>query len=172
MKDRMAILHLIFHPLLPSPLPMNKTSNGSTGDPEQDMLGREELVESSLPLLFETYDEAVHSGLAEPVVFLLDCEDPLGGEIARAWLGEEAVEDAIAAQAAEAGSAESTTVFARAFSFAESRREIATAFPYLQGTFEEKPPQDVFIAVAISFGGAATFFVPLDAREEREGDRE
>jgi hypothetical protein len=139
---------------------------GGTGDFDQDMLGREELVESSLPLLFEAFDDAVRNNVADPVVFLIDCEDSLGGQIARAWLGDDAVDAAIAAQSAEEDSAERTTVFARAFSFAESRREVAQAFPYLSGTFDDGPPDDAFIAVVVSFGGAATFFVPYDARAE------
>src|SRR5690349_1854211 len=53
------------------------------------------LLESSLPLVFEAYDDAIQRKVVDPVVVLLDCEDAIGGEIARSWLGEETVEDAI-----------------------------------------------------------------------------
>jgi hypothetical protein len=141
-------------------------TGGSTGDPEHDMLGREELIESSLPLVFETYDEAVRAGVVDPVVILVDCEDEIGHEIARQWVGDEAVEAAIAAQAGESDTPETTTALARAVSFRECRREISASFPYLRGTFEQPPPPDGFVAVVISFGGAATFTVPLGARPE------
>ncbi len=142
------------------------STSGGTGDFEQDMLGREELLESSLPLVFETYDEAAKSRVAEPVVFLIDCEDPLGGQIARSWLGDDAVDSAIAMQSSEEGAAERTTVFARAFPFDQTRSEVARTFPYLNGSFAGAPPTDALIAVVVSYGGAATFFVPYDSRPD------
>ncbi|MEX0936423.1 MAG: hypothetical protein WDZ59_01085 [Pirellulales bacterium] len=141
-------------------------TGGSTGDPEQDMLGREELIESSLPLVFETYDDAIRAGVVEPVVLLVDCEDQIGQQIAIQWVGEEAVEAAIAAQAGESDTPDTTTALARAVSFRECRREIPASFPYLRGTFAQPPPRGGFVAVVISFGGAATFTVPQDARPE------
>ncbi len=75
------------------------------------------LAESSLPLLFEAYDDAVESEVERPVVILLDCEDEIGGEIARAWLGPEDVDEAISDRQASSDSEDSTTVYARAFAW-------------------------------------------------------
>lgn len=122
------------------------------------------LLESSLPLAFETYDDAVRRRLAEPVVILLDCEDEIGGEIARGWLGAEAVDDAIAHHAADDPSGDETTVFAYAFSLAECRREIPAVFPYLAAGLEGSAGPDGFRAISVTSGGASLLTVPWDAR--------
>ncbi len=122
------------------------------------------LLESSLELAFSAYDEALAAKLRDPVVFLLDCEDAIGGEIARSWLGEEIVADAIADRA---GSADEelaeTTVFAYAFPFAECRTEVPAVFPYLRPALET-PPVGGFLAIAVTCGGASALTVPFDAR--------
>ncbi|HEX6960503.1 MAG TPA: hypothetical protein VF175_01440, partial [Lacipirellula sp.] len=84
-------------------------------DLEAALEAQQMLLETSLPLAFETYDDALNRKVKAPVVVLLDCEDAIGGEIARAWLGDEAVEDAIAHHAASDPSEDETTVFAYAF---------------------------------------------------------
>ena len=83
---------------------------------------------SSLP---GVYGAAVRDGVDRPVVILLDCEDAIGGQIARGWLGSEVVDEAIAEQRVDDPSCETTTVFARAVSLAESARQIPEVFPYL-----------------------------------------
>jgi hypothetical protein len=120
------------------------------------------LLETSLPLVFETYDDAQKRKVKEPVVLLLDCEDPIGGEIARSWLGDEAVEDAITHQAASDPSEGETTVFAVAFPLAECRREIPAVFPYLEPALVA--PASGFLAVSVTSGGASVLIVPEDAR--------
>ncbi len=51
---------------------------------QDDPLEQQQLLaESSLPLLFETYDAAVKDGMKLPLVLLVDCEDEIGGQIAR-----------------------------------------------------------------------------------------
>ena len=122
------------------------------------------LLETSLPLAFETYDDAVKRKVKEPVVLLLDCEDEIGGEIARTWLGDEAVEDAIAHNAARDPSEDETTVFAYAFSLEECRREIPPVFPYLAPALQAPPDERGFWAISITAGGASILTVPLDAR--------
>ncbi len=147
---------------------------GSTGDEEQDMLGREALIEDSLLQVFEAYDLARRDGIKHPVVLLLDCEDEIGSQIARAWDGDDAVDAAIMANAVrdDAGAdddnaaAAITTTLARWESFKRCRREVPKVFPYLAGTFEQPPPLDGFVAVVVACGGAATFILPLDARPE------
>ncbi len=113
---------------------------------------QQELLESSLPLVFEAYDDAVKRNVKDPVVLLLDCEDDLGGEIARSWLGDETVEDAIFHEEAQRQSDEETTVFAIAFSLAECRREIPPVFPYLEPALVR--PASGFLAVSITPRGA------------------
>jgi hypothetical protein len=140
---------------------------GSTGDEEQDMLGREALIEDSLAQVFETYDLARSDGITNAVVLLLDCEDEIGSQIARAWDGDDAVDAAIMANAdgdERGDNAALITTLARWESFKRCRRELPKVFPYLAGTFEQPPPEDGFVTVVVAFGGAATFIVPLDAR--------
>ncbi len=138
---------------------------GSTGDEGRDMTGREVLLENSLPQLFDAHDRARDDGVQDAVVFLVDCEDEIGGQIARAWEGDDAVDSAIMANseaAAEAGESLTTTL-ARPVPFDECRQEVPKFFPYLKESFET-PPSDGFLVVVVSFGGAGTFAVPLSAR--------
>jgi hypothetical protein len=135
--------------------------NAGNLSPDDDVTleAQQWLLESSLPLAFSAYDEAVAAKQRDPVVFVLDCEDDLGSEIARSWLGDEAVEDAIADREDEA----ETTVFAHAFPFAKCRTEVPAVFPYLQPAFHF-PPADGFLAISVTAGGASALTVPFDAR--------
>lgn len=129
---------------------------------EEALEAQQMLLETSLPLAFEAYDEAVKRKVPEPVVLLIDCEDEIGGEIARAWLGDEAVDDAILAESAERGSDNETTVFAVGYSLAECQREIPAVFPYLEPAL--RAPADGFLAISVTAGGASVLIVPADAR--------
>jgi hypothetical protein len=120
------------------------------------------LLETSLPLVFEIYDDALKRKVNAPVVLLLDCEDDIGGEIARSWLGDEAVEDAITHEAASNPEDGATTVFAIAFPLDECRREIPPVFPYLEPALTA--PASGFLAVSITAGGASVLIIPEDAR--------
>jgi hypothetical protein len=139
------------------------TLGGSTGDDDHDMEGRQSLVEQSLPDLWDAYDQALSDGLSYPVIFLVDCEDPIGGQIARQWEGDDAVDAAILAHTEESatGTADEkvTTTLVRAFPFQDCQREVPQLFPYLSGSFAEPPP-DGFLVLVISYGGAATFIAP------------
>ncbi len=119
------------------------------------------LLENSLPAAFEAYDTAVEAEIAQPVVFLLDCEDAIGGEIARSWLGEEVVAEAMGEQPP---GEDSTTVFAHAFSWDQCRQEVPAVFPYLQEVFEQEQPDDGFWAISVTAGGASALTVPFAAR--------
>lgn len=121
---------------------------------------QQQLLEDSLPLVGEVYQTAKADGLTQPVVILLDCEDEIGGQIARSWLGE-AVDDAIAEN-----SDEMTTVFAHAFALADCAKQVPAVFPYLQPVFEQAYPQNGFLAISVAAGGASALTVPLDALEE------
>jgi hypothetical protein len=130
---------------------------------ESDALEAQQLLlESSLELAFSAYDEALRARLRDPVVFLLDCEDEIGGEIARSWLGDEIIADAIADRAASDKEAE-TTVFAHAFPFAKCQTEVPAVFPYLSPALKT-PPVDGFLAISVTSGGASALTVPFDAR--------
>ena len=133
-------------------------------DLEAALEAQQMLLETSLPLAFETYDDAVARKVKDPVVVLLDCEDEIGGEIARAWLGEEAVEDAIAHHAASDPAEDETTVFAYAFSLEECRREIPPVFPYLAPALAGPTDPRGFWAISVTSGGASLLIVPQDAR--------
>jgi hypothetical protein len=136
--------------------------------PEDDPLElQQSLVESALPLVFEAYDEAIEDGVAAPIVVLVDCEDELGGAIARGWLGDDAIDDAIAAQAAADSApneSDPTTVLARAIAWDEARGELAAAFPYLKPILDGKLPADGVFVVGITAGGASALTAPWDAR--------
>jgi len=122
-------------------------------------------LENSLPAAFSAYDLAKSEGMAEPVVFLLDCEDEIGGEIARSWLGSEAVEEAIEQRRLETGEEGLTTVFAYAFPFEKCREEVPAIFPYLEPVFSEALPRESFLAIVVTCGGASALTVPFSARE-------
>jgi len=126
---------------------------------------QQELLESCLDLVFETQAAAVADKLVDPVILLLDCEDKIGAQIATAWLGAEALRDAIAEQRFEDPAGEETTVYARAFAWAECRREVPTVFDYLAPVFDEPIPTEGFLAIAVTAGGASVFTVPASARE-------
>lgn len=122
------------------------------------------LMESSLELAFEAYDEAIVAKMRNPVVFMLDCEDAIGGEIARGWLGADVVADAIADREVNDADSE-TTVFAHAFPLAKCRTGVPAVFPYLKGVFEQAPA-DGFLAISVTAGGASAFTVPFEARPQ------
>ena len=121
---------------------------------------QQDLLESSLEAVFAAYDEARARNLEQPVVMLVDCEDAIGGKIVRGWLGDEPVDNAIAEHANVDGDA-GTTVFAQGFSFAESCREIPVVFPYLESVFRKSAPEDGFLAVAVTHGGAVRAHRPI-----------
>lgn len=138
------------------------TESGDSSSEDDALEAQQWLLESSLALVFDAYDEAVAANERDPVVFILDCEDAVGGEIARSWLGEQAIADAIADRALEDEESE-TTVFAHAFPFAKCRTEVPAVFPYLKGAFEQ-PPADGFLAISVTAGGASALTVPFAAR--------
>lgn len=137
---------------------------GSTGDLEQDMEHRQSLLEGSLPQVFRAFDEGLEAGIEDPVVFLVDCQDEIGSPFARAWVGDQDVDEALREQAIGAQAPDVTVTLALAFDFEECQEEIPQYFPYLGATFDEPPPLDGFLAVVVSSGGAGTFTVPFDVR--------
>jgi len=144
---------------------LNKTDkNGSIQ--ESTLQAQQELLENSLPAAFSAYDLAKGEGMADPVVFLLDCEDEIGGEIARSWLGGDAIDEAIEQRRAEDGEEGQTTVFAYAFPFEKCREEVPAIFPYLKPIFSKALPRESFLAIVVTYGGASALTVPFSAREE------
>jgi hypothetical protein len=135
-------------------------------DFEADMDAREELLEGSLEQVYTVYEEALEDGVYLPVVFLIDCEDELGGKLARDWVGREEVDEAIESNRA-AGKGTLTTTFAQCLSFQDCQDYVPKMFSYLQGSFQQAPPEGTFVAIVIASGGAASFFVPY---EDVEGE--
>ncbi|MCA9258499.1 MAG: hypothetical protein KDA61_04835 [Planctomycetales bacterium] len=128
------------------------------------------LLENSLPAAVAAYRDALSQGIACPVVYVVDCEDEVGGKIVRSWLGDEAVDDAIADQELQREHEEETTVFAWAFDWDEAAGETAAMFPYLEPAFEERP-DDGFLAISVAAGGASALTVPgavVDEVEQEE----
>ncbi len=151
---------------------MTDSGAGSTRSSSSDGLetcleNQQELLEGSLRLVFTAYDQAAAAGMGTPVVILLDCEDPIGADIARSWLGEEAVDVAIEQIASEQSTPDArTTVFAHGFAWDACQQEIPSVFPYLAQVFAQPPPRDGFLAISVTSGGASVFTVPWDAREQ------
>ncbi len=132
-------------------------------EPTDDPLELQQwLCETSLPLLFETYDDAMEGSGKRPVIVLLDCADEVGGRIARAWLGDQAVDDALA----DWGEDADTAVYAQAMALSEAGREIPKMFPYLKPIFDDLPGSDGFLVISVTAGGASALTVPLDARPD------
>ena len=145
---------------------MGREFYGSTGDTEQDMFGREAMVESCLDQIFAAYDLGIDENIVDPVIFLVDCEDVVGASVARGWEGDDAVDAAIMANT-ESDSREGdipTTILTRAASLVDSCTEVPKWFPYLEETLSQGSPSDAFYVIAITFGGAGAFSVPLTAR--------
>ncbi len=131
-------------------------------------LQQQNLLESSLPAAFTAYDTAKEQGMSAPVVFLLDCEDEIGGEIACGWLGNQAVSDAIEQRQLEAAHAEAdeeVTVFAYAFPLKQCCEEVPKLFPYLATVFASELPEDGFLVIVVTAGGASALTVPFECRE-------
>lgn len=152
-------------------------NNSDHPSEEAALEAQQELLESSLPLVFEAYDIATKDGNSSPVVILLDCEDEVGREIAESWLGVEAVQEAVEQRqlletnhAVDADDSEDingqTTVFAHAFPIEECRQEVPEVFPYLAPVFSADLPQDGFLVIAVTCGGASALTVPLSARDD------
>ncbi len=135
-------------------------------DVDQALEQQQELAEASLPSIFEAYDDAIAEEMDHPVVIVIDCEDQLGAQISRAWLGDETVDEAIAMQAAQGEEESQTTVFVAAFAFADCRVEACKAFPYLSEVFDQPPGSDGVLVVSITAGGASALTAPMEARPE------
>ncbi len=143
---------------------MSQRTDALTDD-EAASQAQQEMLENCLELVFDAFDEGVADKVVDPIVFLLDCEDEIGVQIASGWMGAEAVRDAVAEQQLADPGSELTTVFARAFPLVESRQEVPGVFPYLASVFDTELPKDGFLAIAVTAGGASAFTVPLTARD-------
>lgn len=126
---------------------------------------QQDLVEANLPTVFTAYDEAKTEEINEPLILLVDCEDELGGQIARGWLGDEQVDNAISIENQSKESESLTTLFALPTEWQESREELSESFPYLAEFFEGDYPKDGLLVLSITAGGASGLGVPFDARE-------
>lgn len=123
---------------------------------------QQDLVESSLVAVFEAYDAARAENIKQPVILVVDCEDEVGEAIAKAWLGADAVEDAIAERVLD----DETTVFTAAFAWRDCQRELPDLFPYLAPVFDGPSPEDGILVIGVTCGGASALTAPFDARPE------
>jgi hypothetical protein len=142
-------------------LPRKSVRTEPERDLEADMDAREELLEGSMEQVYTVYEESLQDGVYLPVVFLVDCEDELGGKLARDWVGREEVDEAIESNRSDSKRA-LTTTFAQCLSFQDCQDYVPKMFSYLQGSFQQAPPEGTFIAIVVACGGAATFFVPYE----------
>ena len=139
------------------PSPEHSSDDAAALDAQQ------QLLEDSLQLVAEIYEESQEDGIDQPVVILLDCEDEIGGQIARSWTGG-AVDDAIADNKLEGeGGEEMTTVFGQAFAWSDCAEQIPAVFPYLQPMFDGDYPEGGLLAISVTAGGASALTIPPDA---------
>lgn len=147
-------------------------------EPEDESAALDEqqaLLECSLQAVFSAYDEAAGKGMDGPVVFVIDCEDEIGGQVARAWLGAEAVDDAIEQRQlqeasdeqedADGEAMEETTIFVYSFPFAQCCDEVPKIFPYLGAMFDAPLTEEGVLAIVVTSGGASALTVPFSVRE-------
>ncbi len=125
---------------------------------------QQELAEANLPTIFAAYEEAKSEGIKQPLILLLDCEDELGGAIARSWLGDEQVDNAIAIENQSNEDESLTTLFALPAEWQDCREELKESFPYLSEFFESDYPEDGLLVLSITAGGASALGVPHDAQ--------
>lgn len=118
------------------------------------------LVESSLAAVFAAYDGAIEQKIEQPVIMVVDCMDDIGAEIARGWLGDQDVDDAIADRQDD----EETVVYSAAFSWEGCRQEVPELFPYLAPMFEQPWPEDGVLVIGVTSGGASALTAPFEAR--------
>ena len=89
-------------------------------------------------------------------MFLLDCEDEIGGEIVRAWRGDDAVDNALATETHD-DDQQATTVLAVAHPFLQCAAEVPGVFPYLAASFKDPPPEGLLLAIVVAAGRAASY---------------
>jgi hypothetical protein len=131
-------------------------------DLEAALEAQQLLLENSLSAAVQAYRDGLSSGTGPVVVYVVDCEDDVGGQIVRAWLGDEQVDDAIAERRALCDDPEETTVFSWGFAWEEAVAETSRMFPYLAPVFAE-PPAEGFLAISVTAGGASALTVPPEA---------
>lgn len=141
-------------------------SSEKLADDQTALDQQQELLEGSLELVVSEYHSAVREAMQDPVVILLDCEDAIGGQIARSWLGSATVDQAIENQRSDDPSGETTTVFARAFPLADCAEQIPAVFPYLAPIFAQALPAEGFLAISVASGGASALTVPFAALDD------
>lgn len=138
-----------------------KPTRGSTGDYEMDSVGKLAFLKAYWKQVKAAHNWALTQNMRDPVVFLVDCEDDVGGRLARAWLGAAAVEAQIAAR--KRGERPGlTVVLARPVPFEEAQTIIQFDFPYLNEIAPEQPGTHEIAVVVVGLGGAASLFIPLD----------
>lgn len=140
-----------------------KPADASLNEEEKALEAQQMLVEDSLELVCSSYAESIEKGMAQPIIVLLDCEDELGSEIARSWLGHDAVENGIAIQKQTNDDESQTTVFAQAVAWKECREELSEAFPYLSEVLATGPTDQGILVIGITAGGASALTAPFEA---------
>ncbi len=140
-----------------------KPVRGSTGDHELDSVGKLAFLRAYLKQVRAAFDNAVVKQMPQPIVFLVDCEDDIGGRIARAWCGDAAVDQQIAARK-NGQRPGKTTVLVRALPYQTAQEMVQFDFKYLTEIFPEPPTTDEVCVLIVGMGGAASLFVP--AKEE------
>ena len=76
---------------------VNSKLHGSSGDSENDSKRRLGLLQSRWNNVVDVHQRAVSAGMNDPVIFLVDCEDTYGHQLAKKLCGDVAVDAQIEA---------------------------------------------------------------------------
>ena len=138
-----------------------KATRGSTGDQEVDSVGKLTFLKAYWKQVKAAHASGISKSMADPVVFLVDCEDDVGGRLARTWLGGPAVDQQIAARKRGERPGH-TVVLARPVPFDEVEVMLRFDFPYLAEVAPERPGEHEICVFVVALGGAASLFMPID----------
>ena len=94
--------------------------------------------------------DATTRGMKDPVVFIFDCHDEIGGPVARGLVGHKEVEGAIA-RSEKAEIDDAILLICRPFD--ECQEMIRMGFHHLDGIAAERPREDVILWVVFAAGG-------------------
>jgi len=144
-------------------------TRGSTGDAEVDSVGKLTFLKAYWKQVRAAHANGLSQGMVDPVIWLVDCEDDVGGRIARVWVGGPALEKQIAARKRGERPGR-TTVIVRPIPYDEVGVMLQFDFPYLAGVGPERPGKEEICVFVVSLGGAASLFMPINKADQPENE--
>jgi hypothetical protein len=143
-------------------------TRGSTGDSEVDSVGKLTFLKAYWKQVRAAHANGLSQGMVDPVIWLVDCEDDVGGRIARTWVGGDSLEKQIAARKRGERPGH-TTVIVRPIPYDETEFMLRYDFPYLAEVVPERPSKQEICVFVVSLGGAASLFMPIEKQTPSSG---